>query len=80
MKDWYANNAGVFHAKGTMDPSVGVTQDERLQRWLMVNDEVIARAVAMARCGVWRVDFPQKLERQLAIASSAAALLALYGS
>ena len=44
----YCCNVGTFHMKAAMDPSVGVTEDANLQRWVLGRARVLVRAAATA--------------------------------
>jgi hypothetical protein len=46
--DWYACNAAIYHMKQSMDPSLPLVENEDLKRWLLVDDEMIMRAAALA--------------------------------
>ena len=53
--DWYCCNVGPYHAMRAMDPSVEVTDDEDIKRWVVDEDAVVAKAVAKAVGGWPRV-------------------------
>eukprot|EP00935_MAST-01C_sp_MAST-1C-sp1_P000662 g662.t1 len=47
--DWYCGNVGSYHVKLSMDPSIAVTEDASIRRWLLQEpDAVLVRAVATA--------------------------------
>ena len=46
--DWYCCNVGPYHVRRARDPSVGVADDESIQRWVLGSDPVLVRAVATA--------------------------------
>jgi hypothetical protein len=46
--DWYVCNIGNFHIKQSMDPAVPVIDNEDVKRWLVVDDAVLVRQVALA--------------------------------
>jgi hypothetical protein len=46
--DWYVCNVASYHIKQAMDPSLTLVANEDLKRWLLVADEMVARAVAVA--------------------------------
>jgi hypothetical protein len=46
--DWYVCNVASYHVKQSMDPSLTLVENDDLQRWLQVDDELIVRAVAAA--------------------------------
>eukprot|EP00935_MAST-01C_sp_MAST-1C-sp1_P001632 g1632.t1 len=46
--DWYCCNVGPHHVRRARDPSVGVADDERIQRWVLGSDPVLVQAVATA--------------------------------
>jgi hypothetical protein len=46
--DWYACNVGSFHAKQSMDASVALVEREEVKRWLLLEDKVMSRQVALA--------------------------------
>jgi hypothetical protein len=46
--DWYVCNVGSYHVKQSMDPSIALVENEDLKRLLLLDDETIVRAVAVA--------------------------------
>jgi hypothetical protein len=46
--DWYVCNIGNFHIKQSMDQSMPVTENEDVVRWMMINDTVLFRQMALA--------------------------------
>jgi hypothetical protein len=46
--DWYVCNIGNFHIKQSMDPAVPVVDNKDVKRWLVVDDVVLVRQVALA--------------------------------
>jgi hypothetical protein len=46
--DWYVCNIGNFHIKQSMDESMPVTENEDVVRWMMLNDTVLFRQMALA--------------------------------
>ena len=46
--DWYCCNAGPFHVRQAMNPSLPLVEDDALKRWVMNEDRVLARAAAIA--------------------------------
>jgi hypothetical protein len=46
--DWYACNVAIYHMKQSMDPSLALLEDEDLKQWLLLEDEMIVRAAAVA--------------------------------
>jgi hypothetical protein len=46
--DWYVCNVGSFHIKQSMDPSVPVTENKDVARYLMLDDTVLFRQSALA--------------------------------
>jgi hypothetical protein len=46
--DWYVCNVSSYHVKQSMDPSVPLVENEDLRRWLLLDDEGVARAAAGA--------------------------------
>jgi hypothetical protein len=46
--DWYACNLASYHVKQFMDPSLALVENEDLKQWLLLDDEMIVRAAAVA--------------------------------
>jgi hypothetical protein len=46
--DWYVCNVGSFHIKQSMDQSVPVTENQDMERYLMLDDTVLFRQAALA--------------------------------
>jgi hypothetical protein len=46
--DWYVCNVASYHVKQAMDASLALVENEDLKRWLMLDDETVVRAAAVA--------------------------------
>jgi hypothetical protein len=46
--DWYVCNVASYHVKQSMDPSLALVENEDLKRLLLLDDETIVRAAAVA--------------------------------
>jgi hypothetical protein len=46
--DWYVCNVASYHVKQSMDPSLALMENEDLKRLLLLDDETIVRAAAVA--------------------------------
>jgi hypothetical protein len=46
--DWYVCNVASYHVKQSIDPSLVLVENEDLQRWLLLDDEMLMRAAAVA--------------------------------
>jgi hypothetical protein len=46
--DWYVCNVASYHVKQSIDPSLLLVENEDLKRWLLLDDEMLMRAVAVA--------------------------------
>jgi hypothetical protein len=46
--DWYACNVGAYHVKMSMDPSTPLIEQEQVKQWLLLDDEVVFRFVAVS--------------------------------
>jgi hypothetical protein len=46
--DWYVCNVASYHVKQSIDPSLLLMENEDLKRWLLLDDEMLMRAVAVA--------------------------------
>jgi hypothetical protein len=46
--DWYVCSVGSYHVKQTIDPSMALVENEELKRLLLLDDDTVVRAVAVA--------------------------------
>jgi hypothetical protein len=46
--DWYVCNVASYHVKQAMDASLALVENEDLKRWLLLDDETVVRAAAVA--------------------------------
>jgi hypothetical protein len=46
--DWYVCNVASYHVKQSIDPSLLLVENEDLKRWLLLDDEMLMRAAAVA--------------------------------
>jgi hypothetical protein len=46
--DWYVCNVASYHVKQSIDPSLLLVENEDLKRWLLLDDEMLVRAAAVA--------------------------------
>jgi hypothetical protein len=46
--DWYVCNVASYHVKQSVDPSLALAENEDLKRMLLLDDETIVRAAAVA--------------------------------
>jgi hypothetical protein len=46
--DWYVCNVASYHAKQSIDPSLVLMENEDMKRWLLLDDETLVRAAAVA--------------------------------